>query len=62
MNLHALLDEREYKRQYPDTPKGKPTGPLVNKSTSGTFRLEDMLSDESLAALYRAKLQAEGKA
>lgn len=64
MDLHALLDPEEYKRQHPDTAfcvghkKVHPTGPLANKSLSGTFRLEDMLSDESLAALYRAKLSA----
>lgn len=67
MDLHALIDPDEYKRQYPDTPycdghrKYHPTGPLANKSLSGTFPLQDMLSDESLAALYRAKLRAERK-
>lgn len=59
MDLHALLDPKEYKRQYPDNAKEKPTGPLANKSLSGTFPLQDMLSNESLAALYRAKKQAE---
>lgn len=44
---------------YPDNDKNKPTGPLANQHISGTFGLDDMLSDESLAALYRAKLNVE---
>lgn len=59
MNLHALIDPAEYKRQYPDVPGRdgpKPTGPLANKSISGRFKLKDSLSDESLAALYRVQL------
>lgn len=44
---------------YPHNDKNKPTGPLASQNISGTWRLEDTLSDESLAALYRARLNAE---
>lgn len=56
--------KKHYEDQYPNiirNGKKVPTGPNANKSISGTWRLEHLLSTESLAALYRAKLRAEGK-